>query len=205
MTDLHKIRAEIEILDIAVGAFNLHRDVLCILDANIAAAERKRQALQDINDTIDLVDEPATTKDATEHGAQGVTSKTFSRCEDCARMDRIVEGLCVCHACLKRHKVDFKIVPSKVVFSDTDSQISTLNARVQELEAALAACKVHTKDPSSRCGNRYEPENGEFVTPCHLPSGHDGEHHGYCLGSRCVWSDDASEAAEKARRDEEAK
>ncbi len=84
------------------------------------------------------------------------------------------------------------------VIDDACEMIDFLEAKVRELEATIAACKVHTKDPSSRCGNRYEPENGEFVTPCHLPSGHDGEHQGYCLGSRCVWSDDTSEAAEKA-------
>ncbi len=48
MTDLHKIRAEIEILDISVGAFNLHRDVLRILDAHIADAERKPSERWDV-------------------------------------------------------------------------------------------------------------------------------------------------------------
>ena len=37
------------------------------------------------------------------------------------------------------------------------------------------------------CSARFEPVNGETVTPCHLPSGHDGNHEGRCLGSACAW------------------
>ena len=37
------------------------------------------------------------------------------------------------------------------------------------------------------CSARFEPANGETVTPCHLPSGHDGNHEGRCLGSACAW------------------
>lgn len=37
------------------------------------------------------------------------------------------------------------------------------------------------------CSARFEPANGEAVTPCSLPVGHDGQHEGRCLGSVCTW------------------
>lgn len=37
------------------------------------------------------------------------------------------------------------------------------------------------------CSARFELANGETVTPCHLPEGHDGNHEGHCLGSVFVW------------------
>lgn len=42
-------------------------------------------------------------------------------------------------------------------------------------------------DTTIRCGAKYELANGEYVTPCHLHDGHEGDHHGYCLGSVCTW------------------
>lgn len=40
----------------------------------------------------------------------------------------------------------------------------------------------------TKCGATFTPMNGETVTACHKPKGHEGDHEGYCLGSRCVWS-----------------
>jgi len=37
------------------------------------------------------------------------------------------------------------------------------------------------------CYATFELANGETVTPCHKPKGHDGDHEGWCLDSRCVW------------------
>jgi hypothetical protein len=37
------------------------------------------------------------------------------------------------------------------------------------------------------CGVTFELANGETVTPCHLPKDHEGDHQGWCLGSRCNW------------------
>lgn len=37
------------------------------------------------------------------------------------------------------------------------------------------------------CGAKFELLNGETVTPCHLPYGHEGKHTGTCLGSEVRW------------------
>jgi len=47
-------------------------------------------------------------------------------------------------------------------------------------------------DRPKTCGATIELDNGESVTPCHKAVGHDGDHEGYCLGSRAVWSSHAN-------------
>jgi hypothetical protein len=42
-------------------------------------------------------------------------------------------------------------------------------------------------DAARCCGAKFELDNGEQVSPCHLECGHDGHHQGFVLGSRCVW------------------
>lgn len=37
--------------------------------------------------------------------------------------------------------------------------------------------------------NAYHDYGGAAISPCHKPSGHDGDHEGWCLGSRCIWAD----------------
>lgn len=54
----------------------------------------------------------------------------------------------------------------------------------REAEARRARIKVAIK----MCSATYELLNGEHVSPCHLLAGHDGNHEGYVLGSRCTWS-----------------
>lgn len=49
---------------------------------------------------------------------------------------------------------------------------------------------------SQRCGARFYPANGETVTPCELPVGHDDQHQGWCLGSCARWSGGAEEHEE---------
>lgn len=39
-----------------------------------------------------------------------------------------------------------------------------------------------------KCKAIIELMNGESVTPCHKERGHEGQHEGYCLGSRAVWT-----------------
>jgi len=43
--------------------------------------------------------------------------------------------------------------------------------------------------PTDPCLATTEIESGEPVSPCHKPRGHQGNHEGWCLGSRCRWSD----------------
>lgn len=40
---------------------------------------------------------------------------------------------------------------------------------------------------SGPCRATFELANGETVTPCCLPQGHQGDHQGSCLGSKCSW------------------
>lgn len=47
------------------------------------------------------------------------------------------------------------------------------------------------------CGATFALANGEAVTPCHKPDGHDGEHEGWCLGSRAVWNSDEKHTSEE--------
>ena len=54
--------------------------------------------------------------------------------------------------------------------------------------------------PDPRCGATYSLDNGETVTPCHLPSGHRGDHEGYCLGSRAVWASSKQHDSEEEQR-----
>lgn len=63
-------------------------------------------------------------------------SKTFSRCQDCNRMEYIADGGCVCEPCLRLS------TQSKVLLSHADSELEQLrqqlaaaNARIGELEA----------------------------------------------------------------------
>lgn len=37
------------------------------------------------------------------------------------------------------------------------------------------------------CRATFDLANGEYVSPCHLEAGHEGEHRGYVLGSPCCW------------------
>lgn len=53
---------------------------------------------------------------------------------------------------------------------------------------------------TTRCGATFELANGEHVSPCHLPDGHDGRHEGYCLGSRAVWESDEKHTGEEQER-----
>jgi len=42
----------------------------------------------------------------------------------------------------------------------------------------------------ARCYATFELGNQETVTPCHLQRGHEGDHEGWCLGSRAHWPRD---------------
>jgi hypothetical protein len=45
-----------------------------------------------------------------------------------------------------------------------------------------------SQNQKETCSARFFPLNGETVTPCHKPIGHEeDEHHGWCLGSLAVW------------------
>lgn len=39
----------------------------------------------------------------------------------------------------------------------------------------------------ARCYATFELANQETVTPCHLQLGHEGDHEGWCLGSKANW------------------
>lgn len=39
----------------------------------------------------------------------------------------------------------------------------------------------------ARCYATFELANQETVTPCHLQRGHEGDHEGWCLGSKAHW------------------
>lgn len=49
--------------------------------------------------------------------------------------------------------------------------------------------------PAAHCGKRINLHNGETVTPCGLPDGHEGDHEGWCLGSKCRWANDTPDEA----------
>ena len=40
---------------------------------------------------------------------------------------------------------------------------------------------------AARCYATFELANQETVTPCHLQRGHQGDHEGWCLGSKAHW------------------
>lgn len=40
---------------------------------------------------------------------------------------------------------------------------------------------------AARCYATFELANQETVTPCHLQRGHEGDHEGWCLGSKAHW------------------
>ncbi len=48
----------------------------------------------------------------------------------------------------------------------------------------------HCAPPMELCRATFTLDNGETVTPCHLPKGHAESHEGWCLGSRCLWGID---------------
>jgi hypothetical protein len=48
-----------------------------------------------------------------------------------------------------------------------------------------------------KCGFTFAPANGEYVSPCHLRKGHEGQHEGRCLGSRATWTSDIEHDSEE--------
>jgi hypothetical protein len=54
-------------------------------------------------------------------------------------------------------------------------------------------CDLLAKEPAppllgaARCYATFELANQETVTPCHLQHGHEGDHEGWCLGSKAHW------------------
>jgi hypothetical protein len=59
-----------------------------------------------------------------------------------------------------------------------------------------------------KCDATFAPMNGETVSPCHKPAGHEGDHEGYCLGSIAIWSspekhtDEEEEARKRYEEDD---
>jgi hypothetical protein len=53
-----------------------------------------------------------------------------------------------------------------------------------------------------KCGFTFAPANGEYVSPCHLRKGHEGQHEGRCLGSRATWTSDIEHDSEEEQRRE---
>lgn len=53
----------------------------------------------------------------------------------------------------------------------------------------------------SYCGATFELLNGETVTPCRLPAGHEGDHKGTCLGSPCTWGQGMTSEEEERKED----
>jgi len=70
-------------------------------------------------------------------------SKTFSKCQDCQRMEYIVDGGTVCESCL-RHTTQ-----AKVLLSHADSEIETLRT---QLAAARERVKERETDRCDVCG-----------------------------------------------------
>lgn len=79
--------------------------------------------------------------------------------------------------------------------------VTALNNRLEDLRAlGLVERKRHGKrwryypagTKKEVCGARFEPANGEEVTPCRLAKGHVGRHEGTCLGSVCYWAPEQS-------------
>ena len=56
-----------------------------------------------------------------------------------------------------------------------------------ELEDVCPGCMTSLRFASARCYATFELANQETVTPCHLQRGHEGDHEGWCLGSKAHW------------------
>jgi hypothetical protein len=56
-------------------------------------------------------------------------SKTFSRCQDCNRMEYIVDGGCVCEPCFKLD------TQSKILLSHADHEIANLRTQLSAMQA----------------------------------------------------------------------
>jgi len=73
-------------------------------------------------------------------------SKTFSKCQDCQRMEYIVDGGTVCESCL-RHTTQ-----AKVLLSHADSEIETLRTQ-------LAVAREREKQLRERAERAERAEN----------------------------------------------